>query len=59
MIPKIISPHDQGISDSIRGNLDPKSWEIDSLISSPLYVDVTDGMLDAYFHYLANLSHFR
>lgn len=55
---KIIGPHDQGISDSINANLEPRSWTAD-IMSSPLCFEVAEEMCNAYFEDLANLSYFR
>nr|GAT58011.1 predicted protein [Mycena chlorophos] len=53
---QIIGPHDKGISTSIAENLEPKSWLNEQLDSSPLCVDRTEEMKDAYFANLANLN---
>lgn len=50
---KIIEPHDKGISESIKANLEPKTWEIDNVRTSSLCLEKTSEMRDAY---LANLS---
>ncbi|KAJ7582492.1 hypothetical protein C8J56DRAFT_791746 [Mycena floridula] len=56
---QIIGPHDQGISESIKANLEPKTWSLDEFQSSSLLCDKTEEMKDAYFASLEslNLSH--
>ena len=49
---QIISPHDEGISQSIKANLEPKTWDIQ--ITSPLCIDKTAEMKEAYFANLLN-----
>lgn len=53
---QIIGPHDKGISDSIKVNLEPLVWDVTALDSSPLCVDRTQEMKDAYFEALSTLS---
>lgn len=53
---KIIGPHDQGISDSIKAHLQPQPLIVNSLISSPLCVDRTNDMRDQYFANLFSLN---
>ncbi|KAL0569810.1 hypothetical protein V5O48_012155 [Marasmius crinis-equi] len=53
---QIIEPHDKGISDAIKSNLDPQTWSIESSESSPDCLDVTQEMKDAYF---TSLDSFR
>ncbi|KAJ7074390.1 hypothetical protein C8F01DRAFT_1100349 [Mycena amicta] len=53
---QIIGPHDKGISASIAANLEPKTWLNEQLYSSPLCVDRTEEMKDAYFANLAELN---
>jgi hypothetical protein len=57
---KIIGPHDKGISASIHANLEPKTWLMEQLYSSPMCLDRTQEMKDAYFSNLSalNLSRF-
>ncbi|KAJ3553346.1 hypothetical protein NM688_g3665 [Phlebia brevispora] len=52
---QIISPHDKGISDSIKANLIPVTWDVDGLQTSPLCVDRTEEMKKAYFQCLNSL----
>ncbi|KAF5368988.1 hypothetical protein D9758_003122 [Tetrapyrgos nigripes] len=56
--PKIISPHDKGISDSIKVNLEPQTWDT-GLIESPLSLNVTDEMKQAYFMSLLDLKNLQ
>lgn len=49
---QIIAPHDAGISESIKANLEPKTWDVASIISD-LCLDKTVEMKDAYFESLA------
>lgn len=51
---KIIGPHDIGIAESIRVNLEPKTWTTD-IQASPLCIDRTEEMRDAYFAQLQTL----
>jgi hypothetical protein len=53
---QIISPHDTGISDSILVNLDPKSWDADSVHMDPLCIDRTREMVEGYFDHIASLT---
>ncbi|KAH8117161.1 phosphoglucomutase 1 [Phellopilus nigrolimitatus] len=53
---QIISPHDSGIAKTIQENLEPFSWDIEIVQSSPLCVDVTDEIVEAYFASLEGLS---
>ncbi|KAJ7470417.1 hypothetical protein FB451DRAFT_1339920 [Mycena latifolia] len=53
---QIISPHDKGISASIRANLEPKTWLMEQLHLSPLCLDRTQEMKDAYFSNLSALN---
>ncbi|TFK42809.1 hypothetical protein BDQ12DRAFT_624115 [Crucibulum laeve] len=53
---QIIGPHDEGISNSIKANLQPKQWSTESVFSSALYVDKTAEMREAYFQTLASLN---
>ncbi|KAK0441176.1 uncharacterized protein EV420DRAFT_1730510 [Desarmillaria tabescens] len=50
---QIIAPHDVGISESIKANLEPKTWDVASVTSSELCLDKTAEMKDAYFESLA------
>ncbi|PCH38295.1 phosphoglucomutase 1 [Wolfiporia cocos MD-104 SS10] len=52
---QIIAPHDKGISNAIKANLEPKTWDIASTTSSPLCIDRTEEMREAYFDYLSSL----
>ncbi|KAK0210455.1 hypothetical protein DFS33DRAFT_1252201 [Desarmillaria ectypa] len=49
---QIIAPHDVGISESIKANLEPKMWDVASVTSSALCLDKTAEMKDAYFESL-------
>ncbi|KAI0320187.1 hypothetical protein OF83DRAFT_1081771 [Amylostereum chailletii] len=51
----IISPHDTGISTSIKANLDVVTWDAESFAFSPLYIDKTSELVDAYFEYIQSL----
>ncbi|KAJ6547199.1 hypothetical protein B0H19DRAFT_257242 [Mycena capillaripes] len=53
---QIIGPHDKGISASIKANLEPKTWMMEHLHSSPLCLDRTQEMKDAYFSNLSSLN---
>ncbi|KAJ7043327.1 hypothetical protein C8F04DRAFT_944528 [Mycena alexandri] len=53
---QIIGPHDKGISASIKENLAPKTWTIEQLHLSPLCLDRTQEMKDAYFSNLSSLN---
>ncbi|KAF5351599.1 hypothetical protein D9758_007163 [Tetrapyrgos nigripes] len=55
---QIISPHDKGISDSIKVNLEPQTWDT-GLIESPLSLNVTDEMKQAYFMSLLDLKNLQ
>ncbi|PBK96517.1 hypothetical protein ARMGADRAFT_699497 [Armillaria gallica] len=50
---QIIAPHDAGISESIKANLEPKTWDVASITSSDICLDKTAEMKDAYFESLA------
>ncbi|KAK0502948.1 hypothetical protein EDD18DRAFT_1306220 [Armillaria luteobubalina] len=50
---QIIAPHDAGISESIKANLEPKTWDVAGITSSDLCLDKTAEMKDAYFESLA------
>ncbi|KZT11445.1 uncharacterized protein LAESUDRAFT_720677 [Laetiporus sulphureus 93-53] len=52
---QIIEPHDKGISDSIKANLEPKTWETNGIRSSSLCIDRTAEMQEAYFASLSAL----
>ncbi|EPT05929.1 hypothetical protein FOMPIDRAFT_1033960 [Fomitopsis schrenkii] len=52
---QIIEPHDKGIAASINENLEPQTWDISSTQSSPLCIDKTDEMREAYFKQIASL----
>ncbi|OCH95278.1 hypothetical protein OBBRIDRAFT_788474 [Obba rivulosa] len=56
---QIIEPHDKGISDSIKANLEPKIWGTTSVWSSSLCVDQTSSMQEAYFVQLTSLCPHR
>lgn len=51
---EIIAPHDQGISESIKANLEPKVWSTTDL-PSELCADVGNAMREAYFESLQKL----
>ncbi|KAJ7929358.1 hypothetical protein B0H13DRAFT_947180 [Mycena leptocephala] len=53
---QIIGPHDKGISASIKANLEPKTWMMEQLHSSPLCLDRTQEMKGAYFSDLSSLN---
>ncbi|TDL25051.1 phosphoglucomutase 1 [Rickenella mellea] len=52
---QIISPHDKGISDAIKDNLEPISWDVNLVNSSPLCLDRTDELRETYFGNLLEL----
>ncbi|KXN90461.1 Phosphoglucomutase-2, partial [Leucoagaricus sp. SymC.cos] len=52
---QIIEPHDRGISESIKANLIPETWETNNVFTSSLSLDVTQEMHDAYFTSLLSL----
>lgn len=52
---QIIEPHDKGISASIKANLEPQIWQTDSIHNSPLCIDKTEEMKEAYFSALSTL----
>lgn len=54
--PQIIGPHDTGISNAIKANLDPKSWELSPNDEAAFCMDRTAEMCDAYFESLAAQS---
>lgn len=56
---QIISPHDSGIAASIKENLEPRTWDISTLTESPLCVDRTKDLIDAYFAQLSTLRSVR
>ncbi|KAI0811038.1 hypothetical protein BC629DRAFT_1589775 [Irpex lacteus] len=56
---QIISPHDSGIAASIKENLEPQTWDISTLTESPLCVDRTKDLVDAYFAQLSTLRSVR
>ena len=51
---KIINPHDEGISEEIKANSEPRELDPSSLTSS-LLVDKTREMNEAYFNSLSEL----
>lgn len=51
---KIINPHDEGISEEIKANLEPAELDPSSL-TSPLLVNKTREMNEAYFNSLSEL----
>ncbi|KAH7877806.1 uncharacterized protein C8R40DRAFT_1159300 [Lentinula edodes] len=53
---QIISPHDKGISGSIRANLTPKAWPIEPADISDNCLDVTDEIKRAYLVEIENLK---
>ncbi|KZT69052.1 hypothetical protein DAEQUDRAFT_811725 [Daedalea quercina L-15889] len=52
---QIIEPHDKGIAASIKVNLEPETWSVESIRSSPLCLDKTNEMREAYFEHIASL----
>lgn len=56
---QIIGPHDEGISNSIKANLTPKTWDTSSVNSSSLCINPTEDMREAYFANLSKLSLYR
>ncbi|KAG5735532.1 Phosphoglucomutase-2 [Termitomyces sp. T112] len=55
---QIISPHDEGISNSIKANLQPRSWDL-GVLATPLLQDPTDQMLYGYIQELSRLCQTR
>jgi len=55
---QIIGPHDEGIASAIEKNLEPAdyAWDSDAVLSSPLCVDKTEEIIEAYFLRLSKLS---
>ncbi|EGO21670.1 hypothetical protein SERLADRAFT_440916 [Serpula lacrymans var. lacrymans S7.9] len=53
---QIIGPHDKGISDSIKVNLEPLAWTTDQIHASALCLDRTQEMEDEYFSSLTSLN---
>ncbi|KAF8636547.1 hypothetical protein AX17_003359 [Amanita inopinata Kibby_2008] len=55
---QIIGPHDKGISNFIKVDLQPRSWdrEVDKILASPLCVDDTQELIRAYFDSLTALN---
>ncbi|KAJ3854843.1 hypothetical protein EV368DRAFT_35994 [Lentinula lateritia] len=53
---QIISPHDEGISGSIRANLTPKAWPIEPAHVCDNCLDVTDEIKRAYLLEIQNLK---
>ncbi|KAF5386592.1 hypothetical protein D9615_001724 [Tricholomella constricta] len=56
---QIIGPHDAGIATAIKANLQPKSWDVNAIASSPLFQDFTAQMHDCYFQELKHLNRSR
>ncbi|GLB35182.1 putative phosphoglucomutase/phosphomannomutase, alpha/beta/alpha domain III [Lyophyllum shimeji] len=56
---QIIPPYDEGISHAIKTNLQPRSWDVDVVQTSPLVENVTAQMLDEYFRQLKYLNKSR
>lgn len=52
---QIIAPHDEGISRAIKNNLEPAIQETQPVIASPLCIDPTEDMRQAYFKSLHSL----
>ncbi|KAG5645035.1 hypothetical protein DXG03_007214 [Asterophora parasitica] len=53
---QIIGPHDEGIADSIKANLRPQSWDVNTATLSSLFTDVTAQMHEGYFKQLNQLN---
>ncbi|KAJ3842905.1 hypothetical protein F5878DRAFT_606469 [Lentinula raphanica] len=53
---QIISPHDVGISQSIKANFAPKTWSVEQVHSSTNCVDVTEQMRKSYFSEIEKLK---
>lgn len=53
---QIIGPHDSGISDAIKTNLEPQSWGFEANEDSKLCEDRTEDMKTAYFESLSTRS---
>ncbi|KAE9407098.1 Phosphoglucomutase, first 3 domain-containing protein [Gymnopus androsaceus JB14] len=53
---QIIAPHDKGISDAIKSNLNPKTWSVDQVQSSPNCLDVTEDIKKLYFSAIEQLK---
>ncbi|TFY70333.1 hypothetical protein EVG20_g2671 [Dentipellis fragilis] len=56
---QIISPHDQGIAQAILENLEPKTWDTETIALSDNCIDLTDSLIEAYHLYLQTLCHSR
>ncbi|KAG9039211.1 Phosphoglucomutase-3 [Tulasnella sp. JGI-2019a] len=58
---QIIGPHDEGIAHAILDNLEPSptAWNVENILTSPLCINATDKMVEAYFEQLSKLSHTR
>nr|CAG8494229.1 3697_t:CDS:10 [Entrophospora candida] len=54
---QITRPHDQGIANSIKNNLEPWIWDPYLVDNSSLCIDKTKEMFDAYFEEVKKLSH--
>ncbi|KAI0340695.1 hypothetical protein BDW22DRAFT_1360127 [Trametopsis cervina] len=52
---QIISPHDVGIAAAIQENLKPVTWDVSTLQTSPLCIDRTSELVQAYLTKLATL----
>ncbi|PFH47176.1 hypothetical protein AMATHDRAFT_77329 [Amanita thiersii Skay4041] len=53
---QIIEPHDKGIAESIKHNLEPTFWTAQDVLTSSLCIDKTPEMIDAYFTTLSLLN---
>ncbi|KIO34808.1 hypothetical protein M407DRAFT_13475 [Tulasnella calospora MUT 4182] len=56
---QIIEPHDRGIAESIKANLEPgpSAWSVDDVTESPLYFDKTEEMTELYLDQVSSQIH--
>lgn len=58
---QIIEPHDKGIAESIKANLEPgpNAWSVDDVTESPLCFDKTEEMTELYLDQVSSQIHDR
>ncbi|KAG8931536.1 Phosphoglucomutase-3 [Tulasnella sp. 417] len=58
---QIIEPHDRGIAEAIKANLEPgqDAWNVDDVASSPLCFDKTEEMTELYLDQVSPQIHDR
>ncbi|KAG8914991.1 Phosphoglucomutase-3, partial [Tulasnella sp. 408] len=56
---QIINPHDKGIAEAIKANLEPNpsAWSIDDVTESPLCFDKTEEMTELYLDQVSSQIH--